>query len=71
LLLFRSEEHVDHWCSERQIAWGAVVSLDRLWTLARSWYANRLDYGWQPRTPDAMEELFAQAGLTGDFWRVR
>jgi hypothetical protein len=29
-----------------------------------------LDYGWQPRAPEAMERLFAEAGLTGDFWRV-
>jgi hypothetical protein len=62
---------VDRWCSERQIAKGAVVPLDRIWALARSWYADRLDYGWQPRTPEAMEQLFAKAGLTGDFWRVQ
>jgi hypothetical protein len=62
---------VDRWCSERQTVRGALVSLDRVWTLARPWYADRLDYGWRPRTADVMERLFAEAGLTGDFWRIR
>jgi hypothetical protein len=61
---------VDRWCSERQIAKGVVVPLDKVWALARLWYADRLDDEWQPRTAAAMERLFAQAGLTGDFWRV-
>jgi hypothetical protein len=50
---------------------GALVRLDQLWTLARSWYADRLDYGWRPWSPEMMERLFADAGLTGDFWKVR
>ena len=62
---------MDRWCSERQIAKGAVVPLDHVWALARPWYADRLDYWWQPRTPEAMEQLFARAGLTGDFWKVQ
>jgi hypothetical protein len=62
---------VDRWCGERQIERGALVSLDRLWALARPWYGDRLDYGWQPRTAETMERLFAEAGLTGDFWRIR
>jgi hypothetical protein len=61
---------VSRWCSERRIAPGAFVPLDQLWTLARSWYANRLDYEWLPRTPAEMERVFAAAGLAGEFWRV-
>jgi hypothetical protein len=48
-----------------------VLTLDRLWPLTRSWYANRLDYDWRPRTPEAVEQLFAQGGLREDFWRIR
>lgn len=48
-----------------------MVAIDQVWRLARTWYADRLDYGWTPRTPDAMERLFAEAGLVGEFWRVR
>ena len=61
---------MDRWCSERQIAKGAVVPLEQVWILARSWYSNRLDSGWQPRTPGEMQQLFAAAGLTGDFWHL-
>jgi len=61
---------VDIWCEERQIARGAVVALEQVWALARTWYADRLDYGWLPRTPAEMERLFSAAGLTGDFWRI-
>jgi hypothetical protein len=50
---------------------GAVVPLEQVWRLTAPWYADRLDYDWTPRTPAAMERLLADAGLTGDFWRVR
>jgi hypothetical protein len=46
------------------------VPVEQLWTLARSWYANRLEYEWAPRTADEARRLFAAAGLSGDFWRV-
>ncbi len=62
---------MDRWCRDRQVARGAVVPLEQVWRLAMPWYADRLDYGWTPRTPAAMEHLFAEAGLMGDFWRVR
>jgi hypothetical protein len=48
-----------------------VVPLEQVWRLAGPWYANRLDDDWAPRTPDAIEALFTEAGLVGDFWRVR
>jgi hypothetical protein len=34
------------------------------------WYADRLNEDWQPKKPDAMTLLFADAGLTSEFWRV-
>jgi hypothetical protein len=62
---------VDRWCGERQVTRGAVVPLEQVWRLSAPWYADRLDYDWTPRTPAAMERLLADAGLAGDFWRVR
>jgi hypothetical protein len=47
------------------------VPLEQVWRLAAPWYADRLDYDWMPRTPEAMEGLFIGAGLAGDFWHVR
>jgi len=50
---------------------GATLSLDTMWTLTVPWYASRMDYNWMPRTPETIERLFADAGLTGKFWDVR
>ena len=46
------------------------MPLEQVWRLAGPWYANRLDEDWRPRTTEAIEQLFADAGLTGDFWRM-
>ena len=54
----------------RQIPKGAVVAVEQVWRLAKPWYADRLDLGWTPRTPDVMQRLLEDAGLTGEFWRV-
>jgi hypothetical protein len=44
--------------------------VEQVWRLAGPWYADRLDENWSPRTPQAMEHLLSEAGLTGDFWRM-
>jgi len=62
---------VNRWCAERRVPRGGTVPVDRLWRLSRPWYADRLDEDWRPKTPEVIERLFADAGLTGDFWRVR
>ena len=62
---------MDRWCAEYRVPRGASVALDRLWRLTGPWYADRLNEDWRPKTPDAIERLFTEAGLTGDFWRVR
>ena len=49
---------------------GACASLEQIWRLAGPWYADRLDLGWTPRTPAAMQRLLTDAGLIGEFWRV-
>jgi hypothetical protein len=69
-MFFRSEEHVDRWCKEMGVARGDVVSLQTMWRLAEVWYAGRLNIDWTPRTPDAIQGVFNDVGLTGDFWRV-
>jgi hypothetical protein len=47
-----------------------VVPLPQMWQLAGPWYAGRLEAGWMPREPAAIERLLRDAGLTGEFWRV-
>jgi hypothetical protein len=70
MLLFRSEEHVDRWCAAQGLGRGAVFSLEQCWGLARAWYENRLEPNWRRHTIDEAEALFANLGLTGEFWRL-
>ncbi len=71
MLLFRSEEHVDHWCEARGVSRGAILSLDEGWRLASIWYADRLKPDWRRRTTEEAQSVFDLLGLTGPFWRLR
>lgn len=70
MLAFRSEAHVDRWCTARRLSRGAVFTLDQAWRLAQAWYAGRLSPDWRRRTPAEAEAVFASAGLTGSFWKL-
>ncbi len=70
-MLFRGEEHVDRWCRESRVARGATLPLDQVWRLSGPWYEDRLQEDWRPKTIEKIERIFGDAGLTGDFWRVR
>jgi len=70
MLLFRSEEHVERW-RERTGRRGEVFPLATCARLAHAWYANRLAPDWRRRTVDEIEALFAELGLTSDFWKLR
>jgi alkylmercury lyase-like protein len=70
MLAFRSEAHVDRWCEERGRERGAVFPLETCWQLAQAWYADRLAPGWRRRKPAEAEAVFAELGLSGDFWRL-
>ena len=70
MLAFRSETHVDRWCSVRRLPRGASFDLDRAWQLGRLWYADKLSPDWTRTTPAEAEAAFASIGLDGDFWRL-
>ena len=42
MLLFRSGETVAQWCETRGRPRRPVLTLNQLWYLAMTWYANRL-----------------------------
>jgi hypothetical protein len=44
------------------------VPVEQVWTLARLWYHDRLDRGWQRPTRAVAAAAFARAGLSGEFW---
>jgi hypothetical protein len=70
MLAFRSEAHVHRWCEETGIERGAAFPLETAWQLADVWYRDRLRSDWRRRTPEEAEELFAELGLAGAFWRL-
>ena len=49
---------------------GATFSAEQLWALARTWYGDRLDPGWRPRTREQSQSILDSVGLTGEFWRL-
>ena len=71
MLLFRSEEHATAWRAARGFPDAKTLALETGWKLARAWYARKLDPDWRRHTLAEAEALFAELGLTGDFWRLR
>jgi hypothetical protein len=68
MLFFRSEENVREWCAAQNVPMRPRVSIDQLWTLARTWYSTRLQAQSRRPKPDEMRGIFASLGLQGDFW---
>ena len=66
MLLFRDEGHVAR-AGQRE---GASMSPEQLWRLADTWYRDRAAPDWRRRTAAQAEAVFAEIGLTGDFWRL-
>lgn len=71
MLLLRSEEHRDQWRRLRDLPADGTMSLATMWELAHAWYHDRFDPNWRRKPVDEAEKLFADLGLTGDFWRLR
>jgi len=68
MLFFRSEERAREWCSSGGYPLRPLVSMDRLWQLAREWYESRLRPDARRPQPGEMREIFGRLGLVGDFW---
>ena len=66
--LFRSEEHVERWLAGRP--GGATIPVTTLCDLAHTWWADRLDPAWRPRTRAENQAILDGVGLTGEFWRL-
>jgi hypothetical protein len=67
MLLFRGEEHVERAGEPR----GGFMTPDQMWRLADTWYRDRADRGWARRSAEEAEAIFAEIGLSGDFWKLR
>jgi hypothetical protein len=72
MLLFRSEEHANTWCTLWGQPRGAVISLQQVWGLAQNWYSNDpRDPNWRRKTLDEAEAVFDSLGLTEPFWSLQ
>lgn len=58
------------WCAERGYASGAILTLDRVWELARAWYGNRLDPDFRGRGAAEAEAILHGVGLAEPFWSL-
>lgn len=70
MLLFRDEEHLQRWCRARDLPSGATLSPAQAWQLARGWYGDKVREDWRRHTREEADALFAEVGLTGDFWNL-
>jgi hypothetical protein len=68
--LFRSEEHLNEWLEQTGNDFGAVISLEHTWRLAKAWYLDPRDPNWKPRSIAESQAVLASVGLTSDFWRL-
>ena len=71
MLIFRSEEHIDRWCTFRELPRGGVMSPEQCWRLARAWYGDKVSPDWRRKTLEEAEAMLAGIGLTNPFWRLR
>jgi len=66
--IFCDEQCVAQWLATSANERGYVMDLATLWSLARGWYAGRLERGYQRREPTKAADYFRSVGLTGPFW---
>jgi hypothetical protein len=71
MLAFRSEAHVARWCAARDLPRGGMLTPEQAWRLAHDWFANKLKPDWRRHTLAEAEALFAEIGLTDEFWNLR
>ncbi len=71
MLLFRSEEHIETWCSARSLPIGGTLSPGQASELAWIWFRDRLEPSWKRKSVEEAESIFESLGLEGDFWKLR
>jgi hypothetical protein len=69
MLFFRSEADLSAWLQARNAVRGATLTVSQLWQLSQRWYHNRLDVEYHGRTPEQVQEIFREVGLTSSFWK--
>jgi hypothetical protein len=71
MLIFRSEDHIDEWCTFREHPRGGTMSPEQCWRLARAWYSDKLSPDWRRKTLEEAEAVLSGIGLNERFWSLR
>lgn len=71
MLIFRAEEHINRWCSARDLQRGATLTPEQAWRLASGWYKDKVKPEWRRHTLEDTEALLKDVGLSGAFWNLR
>jgi hypothetical protein len=69
-MLFRSEEKARAWMTKAGTALVGVMTLDQCWAISETWYAGRLDLGYQRPPVEHYQSLLAGVGLVGNAWSL-
>ncbi len=70
MLIFKNEYEIDEWCKQHKKPKGEVLLIEQVWELAQIWYGNYLDTDFKCKTKEVAENMFAQVGLTSNFWKL-
>lgn len=68
VVVFCDNACLDAWLAREGRERGHATDLATVWSLARGWYAGRLDRGYVRREPAAAHEYMRGVGLSGSFW---
>lgn len=71
MLIFRSEDHIDDWCTFRELPRGGTMSPEQCWQLAQAWYSDKLNPDWRRKTVEESEAMLVSIGLTEPFWSLQ
>jgi hypothetical protein len=67
MLFFRSEERVREWCAAHGYPMRPLVTMDQLWTLAKTWYSTRLQEHSRRPQPNEMRSIFGTSAWKATF----
>jgi len=71
VLPFHSQEEIAEWCGRHGVALGEAVPIAKVARLARTWYGSHASPEWRKWSVAEAQDIFAGAGLTSDFWRLK
>jgi hypothetical protein len=70
LVAFHYETDAREWTQRHGFETGQIMPIAQLGELARRWYGRHADRAWTKWSLTQAREIFAQSGLTGEFWSL-